>query len=183
MSPSPPKGGRTLQSAPQTKKDLQIRNCFETNAKTMISNYSKRGYPNQILIEALDKVRAVSRADLLTPPEPIPLQTSDDLFCIIPYNPNNPPIKDILERHWPILEADPKLTDLTNRRVIIGHRRPKNLRDLLVKSRLQYSPKPKTTNDQMNPNKICNTKDCRYCPKLDLSGKITSTTTGRQYMV
>ncbi len=34
----------------------------------------------------------------------------------------------------------------------------------------------------INPTNICNNAKCRYCPKLDLSGKIRSTTTGRTYI-
>ncbi len=41
-------------------------------------------------------------------------------------------------------------------------------------------PKPK---GGINPSKICNNNNCRYCPKLDLSGLIKSTTTGRTFIV
>ncbi len=45
-------------------------------------------------------------------------------------------IKDAL----PILHTDPKLASIAKKRVIVGHSRPKNLRDYLVKSRLQFPP-------------------------------------------
>ncbi len=40
----------------------------------------------------------------------------------------------------PILHTDPKLVSIAKKRVIVGHRRPKILKDYLVISRLQYPP-------------------------------------------
>ncbi len=52
----------------------------------------------------------------------------------------------------------------------------------------QKSPIPqKDGNTQsqqvINPTKICKNTKCRYCPKLDFSGKVRSTTTGKTYIL
>ena len=54
-----------------------------------------------------------------------------------------------------------------------------------VKSRLKYPPavEPPNPPQGINPDKICNNNNCRYCPKLDKSGIIRSTTTNRTYIV
>ncbi len=41
-------------------------------------------------------------------------------------------------------------------------------------------PKPK---GRINPSKVCHNQNCRYCPKLDHSSLIKSTTTGRTFIV
>ncbi len=47
-----------------------------------------------------------------------------------------------------ILHTDAKLVSIAKKRVVVGHRRPKNLKDYLVKSRLQYPPPPRLLNQQ-----------------------------------
>ena len=70
---------------------------------------------------------------------------------------------------------------LSKCRLVVGYRRPKNLRDLLVRAKI---PVAKSQNLQlprcMTTNK-CKTKNCRYCQILDTSGCIISHTTGREY--
>ena len=71
---------------------------------------------------------------------------------------------------------------LHDKRVIFGYRRNQNLKDILVNAKVQYPPKPKKPKD--NPvahDHPCETKNCRYCPKLNRSGRIISTFTQREY--
>ena len=161
---------------------------FETHAKNMIENYKTRGYPSNILTEALQKVRALDRSSLLNPErtdtEATP--TESPLVCVLNYNPRNPPVKSIIEDNWNILESTPTLACISNKKVVIGNRRLPNLRDRLVSSRLRYPPPGRTHEhdpNTINPRKVCRTKTCRYCPKLDHSGVATSTRTGRKYIV
>ena len=164
------------------KKDAD----FQTHAQKLLYSYYKRGYPMKILQEAYAKAQAKSRVELLyTPNRARPEDQESPFFCIVPYNPQNPPIKAIVENNWHLLKTDPKLSTVSKRKVIVGHSRPQNLRDLLVKSRLRYPPPvaPPTPTPTINPDKICNNRNCRYCPRLDTSGLIKSTTTSRTYIV
>ncbi len=63
------------------------------------------------------------------------------------------------------------------------HRSPTNLRNILVRSKLTYPPKEPKPKGGINLSKICHNTNCRYCPKLDHSGLIQSTTTGRTFIV
>ncbi len=124
----------------------------------------------------------ISRTTLLTIVEEKETPTECPLVCIT-YHPQNPPIKDILKKNWPTLLIDPKLQCVFNQTPVFGHKRPKNVKDILVCSKLTYplkDPKPK---GWINPSKLCHNNKCRYCPKLDLSGLIKSTTTGRTFIV
>ena len=60
----------------------------------------------------------------------------------------------------------------------MSHRRPKSLRDLLVKAKLDpeepLAPRP-------NKNRCLSWPKCNYCPQLNKSGRIKCTVTGREY--
>ncbi len=90
--------------------------------------------------------------------------------------------KDILKQNWPTLVIDPKLQCVHDQTPVFGHRRPKNLKDLLVCSKLMYPPKEPKPKCGINPSKVCHNQNCKYCPKLDHSGLIKSTTTGRTFI-
>jgi len=158
---------------------------FLREAHILLQHYQKRGYPHPLLAESLEKALNQDRATLLTPKTKPPQDLANrPLFCVIPYNPSNPPIKDILRQNWHILETDPKLKCFMEKELIIGHSRPKNLKDILVSSKLRYKPSPTTSpNTTPNPSKLCTRRQCRYCKLCDHSGAIRSTTTGRRYII
>ncbi len=158
---------------------------FELHAHTILGFYKARGYPDSLLEDSLTRVRTQNRSVLLQPINPTISQQDSPLLCILPYNPCNPPVRGIINDESPILHTDPKLTCVASKRVILGHRRAKNLKDILVHSRLRYPPtipNPIVTNS-INPAKVCNNQYCRYCPKLDHSGKVKSPSTGKSYIV
>ena len=59
--------------------------------------------------------------------------------------------------------------------LVIGHRRPKNLKDLLCSAKVDYHPEAGETSETSRPTVVntCIEKDCKVCPKIDKSGKIT----------
>ena len=82
-----------------------------------------------------------------------------------------------------MLETDPKLRAIANKRIIYSTTRAENMKDRLVHSRLEYSPPEKPERKPIKEHKICDNSKCQYCPMLDKSGKIVSTTTGKPNIV
>ena len=101
----------------------------------------------------------------------------DDLsfYLVVTHNPANPPINEIVRKNWTLVEKSKTTRFLTDANLIFGTRRNKNLSDQLVRA------STKTTQTNLIPP-ICNrTKSCRYCPKINKSGTLISTTNGRKY--
>jgi hypothetical protein len=92
------------------------------------------------------------------------LETDTPLVCITKYHPLNPPIKDILKKNWPTVNIDKKLKPVSDKRVVFGHQRLNNLRDILVNSQINYPPTPvgPTPTRAVNPAKVCNNNNFRY---------------------
>ncbi len=58
--------------------------------------------------------------------------------------PRNPPILDIIQDNWNILECSTTPKCHSDKSIKLGFRRNPHLRDMLVNSRLSYPPKPQT---------------------------------------
>jgi len=91
------------------------------------------------------------------------------------YSPGSAIPLDVIKHNWPLLGTSNLTKDLYDNKVVRGYRRCKNVKDYVVRARvpdLDETPKKHPT---------CNTKRCRYCPKLNKKGRIKSTTSGREY--
>ena len=100
---------------------------------------------------------------------------TDSLFCIIEYNPTNPPIQEWIRVLLPVLYRSSGTRSLTDQDLVFHYRKPKGLQDIFV-----------PTNSFGNSNKKkqtpkCNGKKSRHCPHIDKTGEVTSSSTGRKY--
>jgi len=125
------------------------------------------------LDQALHKVEKIDRNLLLKP------KTKDTIeekpfYSITTYNPWGNIVKDTIKASWSLLSRSASTRPLCDKKIIFGYRRNKNLRDLLVTSKLSNPTTPHLPYS-VNSNK-CTYSKCRYCPKLDISGTIHSTT-------
>ena len=159
---------------------------YQKHASNMLTHYSRRGYPPNTLTAAYNKAQTRDREELLSPRTQNPSPATDTpLFCIIPYNPGNPAVRKILQDNWHILETDPKLQCVADKPLTVGHTRLSNLGDDLVHSKLRYPPTDTHTPAPRQPksDKLCTSNRCRYCPHLNKSGKVTSLSTGRSFII
>ncbi len=99
------------------------------------------------------------------------------------YNPANPEVKKALQDNWHLIKQERSLSPLHDTAVKVGFRRPPNLQDLLVKARLNGPTKSLAQTSGRINNSCFYTSNinCRYCPKMDRTGRIKSTVTGRSY--
>ena len=63
--------------------------------------------------------------------------------------------------------------------IVYGFRQNKNLKDILVSSSLKTESSVELLSDTANK---CTTAKCRYCPRLDKSGNITSSSLGKRFI-
>ncbi len=99
------------------------------------------------------------------------------------YNPANPEVKKALEDNWHLIKQERSLSPLHDTTVKIGFRRPPNLQDMLVRARVNGPTKSlaQTSRRINNPCFYTSNINCCYCQKMDRTGKIMSTVTGRSY--
>lgn len=102
---------------------------------------------------------------------------------ITTYNPDFTSHKKIVEEDWELLPRSSTTKDLSEHGILFGYRRPKNLRDILVRAKVRPATgiADQKTKPKMKDIRKCNNIKCRYCPIINKSGTITSTYTGTTY--
>ena len=159
-------------------------NDFRKNALMLSSHFIRRGYPIKLIKAALLKAELQDRDTLIAKDAPsstsTPKTKTDDtkFYLVSTHNPCNPPLREIVEGNWSLLNKSKTTRSLNNAQLIFGQRRNKNLSDQLVRASTK-------TADQKSPNIIRNTcnrpKTCRYCPLIDKTDDFVSSTTGRKF--
>ena len=120
---------------------------FDKNAKMIGCHFLRRGYPCPLIEEAAIKARRLDRNELLSPPTPTISNDEDPMVLITTYHPRDETVKSIVTENWDIMGKSTLTSFLRNKKCLTGYRRPKNLRDLLVRSKLPTL----TNNSQPGP--------------------------------
>ena len=140
----------------------------------------RRNYPVEVVTQAFEKAWKKNRHELLTNKMRDREDKDNPNILVTTYNPGFKALKDIVRENWDILGRSCSTREIHEKGTLIAHRRPKNLRDLLVRAKLPRIPTT-TVSVSRGPCNPCRTKTCRYCPKLNKSGHITCTASGREY--
>ena len=109
---------------------------FDKHVVQFAQFFRQRGYPLSLIEEAAIKARRLDR-DLLLTPQTGPQPTCDpdnNIIMVNTYHPHDNSLKDIVKHNWGILGKSHKTNFLYKKHLMIGYRRPPNLRDLLVKA-------------------------------------------------
>ena len=161
---------------------------FLRHAHDMKSHFIGRGYPEKNLDDSLDRVKLLSRKTLLTP-KPLTNPTTNTgseevtVYAITTYHPTQQDFRKIIDSNWNLL-GSPRTQELFEVRIIFGHRRPKNLREHLVRAALKPPP---TDADRLVLSQRAKDRECashgrcKYCPRLDTSGTIKGNSDGRKF--
>ena len=123
---------------------------FMKNCTKMLSKFTLRGYPKIITQQAYHKTFSLQRNNLLKTKMK---KRSQRIPLVVTYNRTFPPLGAIVNKHWYILQSDPKMENKFNERPVVAYRRCKNLRDMIGRSRIIKSSNLLRT--LVNANHVC----------------------------
>ena len=161
---------------------------FTNEAREMAGHFHRAGYPKKLLQEAFDKAYRLERQQLLQYHTPIESEVEKEkrLYLITTFHPSGSVLDKIISRNWDILDRSSSTRPLLEYRLIKGYRRPKNVRDLLIRA-LTFNPwdvqgQPPIKDPSDDPkNRACTRNNCRYCDRLDTGGRMLCTLTNSTY--
>jgi len=157
------------------------RNChkpedFEKHAKSRCEDYKRRGYPTEVINNALIKARECNRGELIKEKTKIRDEENERIPLIITFNPANPNMNKIISKHWHLVEKCRNSEAFTTK-PMVAYRRCKNISDKLVRAKCKTPEKP-----PLKHQPKCKTPwTCRICPKPTENGRYKSSATGREY--
>ena len=139
---------------------------FEQKAKKIYNQLKYRKYPTTLLNEVIEKVRNMDRLSLLRPSTK--KSQDNNIRLITNYNPRNPNLLQTLEKFEGLLLMTRKSV-ITPDQVKITYSRSPNLKEKLVKSKINFQPKPRLcqpcwqqrylTCTHMNTSQVISNKD------------------------
>ena len=167
-------------------------NTFEQRADELSKHLLNRGYNIDSVNKAIQRAKTQIRSDILQY-KPKVKNTGNVLPFVLTYHPDLGNVKETITKHWPTIESSATLNKMFPEKPIIAYRRPKSLRDYLVRARLRQDAEGKVSG-QSGP---CNKPRCKTCvvmPTTDLfisklgakssiKGQINCKTTNVVYLV
>ena len=159
-------------------------NDFVIQSRKLAKSFHKANYPDNIIQSGFDKAFYMDRQVLLNRPSNNSLnndQFDPKLFLITDFHPSFRAVLDIVSNNWDMLDNSSSTRPILQIPVVRGFRRPKNLRDLLVRARLTTPDAKKSSGTSKNANK-CSRMNCNYCRSLNKSGRITCLLNDRSYI-
>ena len=138
-------------------------NYFEQEINKIYNQLKYRKCPTTLLDEAIEKVRNMDRLSLLRPATKKP---SDNIRLITNYNPRNPNLQKILKKFEGLLLMTRKSVIIPEQ-IQITYSKSPNLKDKLVKSNIEFQPKPNLCQPCWQPR-------CLTCNHMNTSQVISS---------
>ncbi len=137
----------------------------------------RRGYNKDTVTQQISKAKSVPRQDTLRISEKN--TKSDRVPLVVTYHPNLPDLNGIIRKHWPIIQSHPRLNNAIPELPIIAYKRPKNLRDILIRAQI----KPDNYTDQIHSCHPCNKTRCKTCTHMQNTTSFSSHRTGQSFKI
>ena len=105
--------------------------------------------------------------------------TTNRIPLVTTHNPHITFIAEIANRNWHFLQSKERLARIFQEPPLVAYRRPKNLRDILVSTKL----KSKTTraNSTTGSGGPCSKPKCSWCSRINETSTFTGTQDGKVF--
>lgn len=125
-----------------------------------MEHLQKRGYKHSQIQREITKAKLVPRDQALQLSR-LKQKLHQGIPFVVTYNPAFPSLNKIITKHLSILQSSNRCRDVFPDNPFIAYRRPRNLRDFLVKAKLKQK---ETTATSPPTIKKCNSKACKTYP-------------------
>ena len=113
---------------------------YDRHIITLSQHFLRQGYPLDLLEIAAIKARRLDRNMLLSPKHDSAID-AEQVVLVTTFEPSQDTLRTLVKENWDYLGKSPITTFIHQKKIMVGYRRPKNLRDLLVKADCSL-PKP-----------------------------------------
>lgn len=134
---------------------------FDVKSREMLDFFRDRGYPENVLQQALRRARNTPRTTAMASKNNTSTGNKRPIL-VLTHHPHTKAVKEIIFRNFSILRNDPETRDAFPHLPLVAHRRDKNLRDILVRSRLPCHP----TQEDQPRGQPCNRPRCKTCTHI-----------------
>ena len=141
---------------------------FLINCATLSSFFEKRGYQSDELKRSIQEVSKIPRSKLLEDAEKI--KRDPQMIFVCDWHPNVSRLPTALKTHFHLLQNDRAAKDIFTSVPMVAYRRPRSLKNILVRNRAREDGTPRT--------EPCGKAKCKLCKDITSSDKICNTKLG-----
>ena len=166
----------TTKAIPHSLALRIVRICSEPKQRDIRLEEMKlrliqRGYPEQLLDNAIRKAKRVPRSAALK--KVIIVNPTKRPVFVVTYDPRLPSVSSIQAKHWrSMVNRDKYLAEVFPSPPLTAYRRQPNLRSNLVRATVAKGPNRYPKRNQWGMKK-CNQPDCAACPYIREGNNIT----------
>lgn len=132
-----------------------------------------RKYNVKFIDAAFSRLKLLKRADVLKKVVPVP---NNRIVFTVDYHPALPNISSITRKSWNLMIKEPRLKQVFPNPPLTAYRRPKSLRDILIRAKVPPKPTRRSNRSCLGMKK-CNSANCNVCPYIMETDNLKSTQT------
>ena len=178
MLPSSCHPGHITRNIPYSLAYRLLRICsdpcdFCKRLEELRQDLLSRNYNTKIVQDAFDKIKLIDRKDAIK--KVVKTKTVDTVLAIT-YHPAFSSISSIVKKHHKVMtDDDPRLRRCFTKPSVVAYKRPKNLKDLLIRSKFQSG---RRSDRKLNGYTRCGRgwwRNCEACKLIPERGLKTHT--------
>jgi hypothetical protein len=154
------KSGIAYSQALRLRRICANDSDFSQHARELKRNLTARGHSAKKAQQAINKVKSLSRSDVLEK-RATSQATNTRIPLVVTFHPKLPPLRNITNDNHHILHTSDRLQQAVPDTPILAYRRPRNLRDLLVRAEVPPLTDPISTTQQ--GTHTCHSNRCVVC--------------------
>ena len=132
-----------------------------------------RNYRPGVINSAIERAKMIPRFKAL---EKVPTKKNDRVILTLEYSPQLPSVSGIIKSAWRVMTQDPHMKKVFPEPPMLAWKRPKSLRDNLVKTKV---PEQSRLSRSLHGMKKCNKSRCNTCPYVRVGKEIKSVNTDK----
>ncbi len=153
---------------------------YHIKAKEMSERFEQRGYDKSLIDRAIEKANRKEREELLNP-APTQHDDKNDITFVTEYSTASRQLKQIINRHWKVLECDPSLDHLSSSRPRFCFKRGRNVRNSVVSSMYSEPTQTNWLSQQVYGNYRCG--KCAHCANTFDTKTFNHPHSGKKYKI
>ena len=154
---------------------IRVRRICSQNAEfvkhctTLSSFFEKRGYNRQFLQRSIQEVSKIPREILLA--EKNKVKRDPQLIFVCDWHPNLSRLSTSLKKHFHLLQNDRKAKNVFTSMPMVAYRRPRTLKNILVKNNISEDGSTK----RVTSTEPCGKPKCKLCKDIITTDTISNT--------
>lgn len=139
-----------------------------------------RGHPEEKVSSQIGKAKAVCREEII---KEKPKKKNNRVPFVTSYNPALPNLSSVIRKHYHVLQGSERLKDIFNEPPIVAFRKPKSIKQLLVRAKVNKDTDFNEANTEIPGCFKLHNKNCKLCHVLKQTDSFSSTVTNRTYKI